>query len=217
MMHLILDCSAVHGVNFGESYRQILQGSLDRRSNVSNRSSKMYCGNLCLSSSLHMFRGLCVSAEAAEHRLVSHSGSFPAAHKEDISTGASPFTADLIRYPCTAFTKPPEELKVNWRSAFGATTLVFSDMSQKPKPVNSAPPPAGSHLNSLAAERGLYKNSVCQGTTGPNYASGGWQRQSAGLSGGESHASYSHTSKKMRIDHSPFSSNNAQDGAPHSG
>ncbi|RVE67682.1 hypothetical protein OJAV_G00105510 [Oryzias javanicus] len=139
----------------------------------------------------------------------------PEAHKEDISTEASPFTADLIRYPCTAFTKPPEELKVNWRSAFGATTLVFSDMSQKPG--NSAAPPAGSHSDSLAAERGLYKNSVCQGTTSSNYASGGWQRQSGGLSGGESHASYSHTSKKMRIDHSPFGGNNAPDGAPHSG
>ncbi|KAK1904352.1 Endonuclease 8-like 3 [Dissostichus eleginoides] len=73
---------------------------------------------------------------------------------------------------------------------------------------------AGSHLNSLAAERGLYKYSVCQGTTSPNYASGGWQRKSSELSNGESLASYSHPSKKMRIDHSPFPSNNAQNGAP---
>lgn len=148
--------------------------------------------------------------------MVSHSH-FPAAHKEDISTEASPFTADLIRYPCTAFTKPPGELKVNWRSAFGTTTLVFSDMSQKPEPVNPVAPSAGSPLNSLAAERGLSENSVCQRTTSPNYASGGWQRQSGELSGGESHASNSHTSKKMRIDHSPFGGNNAPVGAPHSG
>ncbi|XP_011471440.1 endonuclease 8-like 3 [Oryzias latipes] len=141
----------------------------------------------------------------------------PEAHKEDISTEASPFTADLIRYPCTAFTKPPGELKVNWRSAFGTTTLVFSDMSQKPEPVNPVAPSAGSPLNSLAAERGLSENSVCQRTTSPNYASGGWQRQSGELSGGESHASNSHTSKKMRIDHSPFGGNNAPVGAPHSG
>uniref|UniRef100_A0A8C7Y2J3 Endonuclease 8-like 3 n=1 Tax=Oryzias sinensis TaxID=183150 RepID=A0A8C7Y2J3_9TELE len=92
---------------------------------------------------------------------------------------ASPFPADLIRYPCTAFTKPPGELKVNWRSAFGTTTLLFSDMSQKPKPVNPVPPSAGSPLNSLAAERGLSENSVCQRTTSPNYASGGWQRLSS--------------------------------------
>ncbi|XP_030001975.1 endonuclease 8-like 3 isoform X2 [Sphaeramia orbicularis] len=141
----------------------------------------------------------------------------PEVHEDHISTEASPFSTDLIKYPCTAFKKPEEELKVNWRSAFGTSTLVFSDLSEKPKPVNSPLSPASSHLNSLAAERGLYKYSVCQGTTSPNYASGGWQKQSAGLSDGESLASYSHPSKKMRIDHSPFPSNNAQTGTLHSG
>ncbi|MED6254500.1 hypothetical protein ATANTOWER_027671 [Ataeniobius toweri] len=141
----------------------------------------------------------------------------PEVHKDDISTEASPFTADLIKYPCNAFRKPREELKVNWRSAFGTSTLVFSDMSEKPKPVNSPLSPAGNHLNSLAAERGLYKNSFCPGTTSPNYASGGWQKQSAELSKGESLASYSHPSKKMRIDHSPFPVNKAQNGTPNSG
>ncbi|MEQ2175186.1 hypothetical protein GOODEAATRI_015502 [Goodea atripinnis] len=141
----------------------------------------------------------------------------PEVHKDDISTEASPFTADLIKYPCNAFRKPREELKVNWRSAFGTSTLVFSDMSEKPKPVNSPLSPAGSHLNSLAAERGLYKNSFCPGTMSPNYASGGWQKQSAELSKGESLASYSHPSKKMRIDHSPFPVNKAQNGTPNSG
>uniref|UniRef100_A0A3P9NYH8 Endonuclease 8-like 3 n=1 Tax=Poecilia reticulata TaxID=8081 RepID=A0A3P9NYH8_POERE len=121
--------------------------------------------------------------------------------KPEGDTEASPFTADLIKYPCNAFRKPREELKVNWRSAFGTSTLVFSDMTEKPKPVKSPLSPAGSHLNSLAAERGLYKNSFCQGTTSANYASGGWQKQSAELSKGESLASYSHPSKKMRIDH----------------
>ncbi|XP_008304433.1 endonuclease 8-like 3 isoform X1 [Stegastes partitus] len=141
----------------------------------------------------------------------------PEIHKDNISAEASPFTADLIKYPCTAFKKPQEELKVNWRSAFGTSTLVFSDLSKKPKPVNFPLSPVGSHLNSLAAEGGLYKYSVCQGTTSPNYASGGWQKQSVELSNGESLASYSHPSKKMRIDHSPFPSNNAQNGAPNSG
>ncbi|XP_038125028.1 endonuclease 8-like 3 [Cyprinodon tularosa] len=141
----------------------------------------------------------------------------PEVHKDDISTEASPFTADLIKYPCNAFRKPREELKVNWRSAFGTSTLVFSDMSEKPKPVNSPLSPAGGHLNSLAAERGLYKNSLCQGTTSPNYASGGWQRKSAELSKGESLESYSHPSKKMRIDHSPSPSNKAPNGTSNSG
>lgn len=132
--------------------------------------------------------------------------------KEGLSAEASPLTSDLIKYPCIAFKKPQEELKVNWRSAFGTSTLIFSDMSKKPTSVNSPHPPAGSHLNSLATEKGLHKYSFCQGTTSPNYASGGWQRQSAELSNGESVASYSHPSKKMRIDHSPFPSNNAENG-----
>ncbi|XP_068615379.1 LOW QUALITY PROTEIN: endonuclease 8-like 3 [Brachionichthys hirsutus] len=140
----------------------------------------------------------------------------PEAYKGSISAEASPFSPDLIKYPCDAFKKPQEELKVNWRAACGTSTLVFSDLSKKPKPVNSPLTTANSHLNSLAAERGLYKYSVCQGTTSPNYASGGWQRQSAEISNGESVASYSHPSKKMRIDHSPFSSNNAQSGTPNS-
>uniref|UniRef100_A0A8C9YC16 Endonuclease 8-like 3 n=1 Tax=Sander lucioperca TaxID=283035 RepID=A0A8C9YC16_SANLU len=87
----------------------------------------------------------------------------PEVYKDDDNTEASPFNTDLIKYPCTAFKKPQEELKVNWRSAFGTSTLVFSDLSKKPKPVNSPLSP---------------------------------------LSNGESLASYSHPSKKMRIDHS---------------
>ncbi|XP_058506452.1 endonuclease 8-like 3 [Solea solea] len=141
----------------------------------------------------------------------------PEVHKGDVTAEASPVTTDLIKYPCTAFKKPQEELKVNWRSSFGTSTLVFSDLNMKPKPVNSPLSPAGSHLNSLAAEGSLYKYNHCQGTTSPNYASGGWQKQSAELSNGKSLASYSHPSKKMRIDHSPFPGNNAQNGTPNSG
>ncbi|XP_074530606.1 endonuclease 8-like 3 [Halichoeres trimaculatus] len=140
----------------------------------------------------------------------------PEACKDDISAEASPFNADLIKHPCIAFKKPQGERKVNWRSALGTTTLVFSDLSQKPKPVNSPLSPADSHLNSLATERGLYKYNFCQGTTSPNYASGGWQKQSAERTNRESLASYSQPSKKMRIDHSPFPSNNAQSGTPNS-
>lgn len=145
---------------------------------------------------------------------LSQTGSVSTVHNGDISTEASPFTTDLIKYPCTAFKKPQEELKLNWKSAFGNTTLVFSDLSKKPKPVNSPLSPAGSHLNSLATEQRLYKYNVCQGTISPNDASGGWQEKTAELSNGESLASCSHPSKKMRIDHSPLPSNNAHDGTP---
>ncbi|XP_060936007.1 endonuclease 8-like 3 [Limanda limanda] len=141
----------------------------------------------------------------------------PEVPKDDVSTEATPFATDLIKYPCNAFKKPQGERKINWRSGLGTSTLVFSDLSEKPKPVNSPLSPAASHSNSLAAERGLNKYRVCQGTTSPNYASGGWQKQNAERSNGEALASYSQPSKKMRIDHSPFPSNNAQNGTPYSG
>uniref|UniRef100_A0A3Q3DA63 Endonuclease 8-like 3 n=1 Tax=Hippocampus comes TaxID=109280 RepID=A0A3Q3DA63_HIPCM len=48
-------------------------------------------------------------------------------HKEGTS---APSSTDLVRYPCTAFTKPQEERKLNWRSAFGTATLLFSDLSK---------------------------------------------------------------------------------------
>nr|XP_057916417.1 endonuclease 8-like 3 [Doryrhamphus excisus]XP_057916425.1 endonuclease 8-like 3 [Doryrhamphus excisus] len=124
-------------------------------------------------------------------------------HKEDAVTDASPLSAtSLVRYPCTAFRKPQEERKLNWRSAFGTSTLLFSDLSEKPRPANSPLSPLGSHLNSTPPEReGLFKPGACQGTSGPNYTSGGWQRQQARPPGGETLASYSQPSKKMRIDH----------------
>ncbi|CAN9514607.1 unnamed protein product [Ophioblennius macclurei] len=128
---------------------------------------------------------------------------------DDVHAEVPTPATQLIKYPCNAFKKPREERKVNWRSAFGTSTLVFSDLSEEPKPAKSPLSPAASHPNSLAAEHGSYKYNVCQGTTSPNYASGGWQRQSAELSNRESLASYSHPSKKMRIDHSPVPSNNA--------
>ncbi|KAM6953855.1 endonuclease 8-like 3 [Aplochiton taeniatus] len=129
--------------------------------------------------------------------------------KGDISVDSSAFTRDLIKFPCNAFAKPQGEIKINRRAAFGTTTLVLTDLGKK-RPVNSPLSPDGSHLNSLAVERGLNKHNVCQGTTSPNYASGGWQKKSARLSEGESLASYSQPSKKMRIDHSPFPTNKAQ-------
>ncbi|XP_053734442.1 endonuclease 8-like 3 [Synchiropus splendidus] len=137
----------------------------------------------------------------------------PEVQTEDTDREATPFTTDLIKFPCIAFKKPQVERKVNWRSAFGTSTLVFSDLSQKP--VNPSPPPAGGHLNSLAAKRGLDKYSMDQGTTSPNYASGGWQQQSR--SDGEALASHSHPSKKMRIDHSPFLGNNPHNRSANSG
>ncbi|KAG7518498.1 endonuclease 8-like 3 [Solea senegalensis] len=47
----------------------------------------------------------------------------PEVHKGDVTAEASPVTTDLIKYPCTAFKKPQEELKVNWSvRKMGATS-----------------------------------------------------------------------------------------------
>lgn len=132
----------------------------------------------------------------------------PAVDRSGSGADASAFAADLIRYPCNAFQKPQEELKVNWRSAFGTATLVFSDVSE-------ARSPAAAHLDSAAPEPGVRReHSIRRGTTSPNYDSGGRRRQSAELSGGEPAASCGQPSKKPRIDRGPFSGiDNAQSGA----
>lgn len=138
--------------------------------------------------------------------------------KDNVSPESSPFTRDLIKYPCNAFSKPQEGLKVNRRAAFGNTTLMFTDLSPKASCVNSPLPlsSTNSQLNSTA--RGLNKHDVSQGKiSSPNYASGGWQDKSGALSKGEATmVSYSQPHKKMRIDHSPFSvSNKPQNGTHH--
>ncbi|XP_055080574.1 endonuclease 8-like 3 [Periophthalmus magnuspinnatus] len=123
----------------------------------------------------------------------------PKVHTEANNPGSSPYPSDLIKYPCTAFKKPDQDLKLNWRSAFGTSTLVFSDLTpnnnnnNQLKPLNS---PRSAHLNSTA--QGSHKHNICQGTSSPNYASGGWDKHdaAAGYSAGEN----SHPSKKMRID-----------------
>ncbi|CAB1337367.1 unnamed protein product [Coregonus sp. 'balchen'] len=140
----------------------------------------------------------------------------PELPKVDVSPESSPFTRDLIKYPCNAFSKPQEGLKVNRRAAFGNTTLMFTDLSPKASPVNSPLPlsSANSQLNSTA--RGLNKH-ICQGKrSSPNYASGGWQDKSRELSKGESTmVSYSQPHKKMRIDHGPFSGSNEPQNGTH--
>lgn len=38
---------------------------------------------------------------------------------------------DLVRYPCNSFGKPSKEVKINRKTAFGTTTLVLADFSNK--------------------------------------------------------------------------------------
>ncbi|XP_028315827.1 endonuclease 8-like 3 isoform X2 [Gouania willdenowi] len=133
--------------------------------------------------------------------------------EDGISAEAEPSTFSLIKYPCTAFRKPQEELKVNWRSAFGTSTLVFSDLSKKRKPPNCSTSSAVIHRNPSVAERGSYEHAGQGTTASSNYASGGWHKQSVELS---NKASNSRPAKKMRIDHSLPHSNDAGEGAPDS-
>lgn len=132
----------------------------------------------------------------------------PKAKTDALTTEPSSFTNHLIKYPCTSFTKPDQDRKINWRSAFGTSTLIFSDLTpvKTPKPLPQSPssPLGPPNQNSTAsAAQGSQKYTVYRGTTSPNYASGGWHGQStAARSGGGTLASYSHPAKKMRIDSS---------------
>uniref|UniRef100_A0A3P8YYX9 Endonuclease 8-like 3 n=1 Tax=Esox lucius TaxID=8010 RepID=A0A3P8YYX9_ESOLU len=80
----------------------------------------------------------------------------PEVPKEAFTPESSLFTSGLIKYPCNAFTKPPEGIKVNRRAVFGTSTLMFTDLSPKTNPVNVPPPlsSTNSQLNSLATARG---------------------------------------------------------------
>ncbi|KAL2089204.1 hypothetical protein ACEWY4_016103 [Coilia grayii] len=55
----------------------------------------------------------------------------PPPNQQDQSDSAA-FSTHLIKYPCIPFSKPAQELKMNWRAAFGHTTLVLSDLSTPP-------------------------------------------------------------------------------------
>ncbi|CDQ74090.1 unnamed protein product [Oncorhynchus mykiss] len=183
------------------------QGSMGSNDHVAKREEEEWACQLCTLINQPM-------SKACDACLTPR----PELPKDNASPESSPFTRDLIKYPCNAFSKPQEGLKVNRRAAFGNTTLMFTDLSPKASRVNSPLPlsSTNSQLNSTA--RGLSKHNVCQGKrSSPNYASGGWQDKSGELSKGESTmVSYSQPHKKMRIDHSPVSvSNKPQNGTHH--
>ncbi|XP_036312765.1 endonuclease 8-like 3 [Pipistrellus kuhlii] len=62
----------------------------------------------------------CLAPRPAESRLESEDS--PAA------------LSDVVRYPCSSFGKPSSEVRINRKTAFGTTTLVLTDLSQKPRP-----------------------------------------------------------------------------------
>uniref|UniRef100_A0A674C1R1 Endonuclease 8-like 3 n=1 Tax=Salmo trutta TaxID=8032 RepID=A0A674C1R1_SALTR len=152
------------------------QGSMGSNDHVAKREEEEWACQLCTLINQPM-------SKACDACLTPR----PELPKDNVSPESSPFTRDLIKYPCNAFSKPQEGLKVNRRAAFGNTTLMFTDLSPKGK------------------------------RSSPNYASGGWQDKSGALSKGESTmVSYSQPHKKMRIDHSPFSvSNKPHNGTHH--
>ncbi|XP_061691932.1 endonuclease 8-like 3 [Syngnathoides biaculeatus] len=66
-----------------------------------------------------------------------------------------PSSTDLVRYPHTAFAKPREERKLNWRSAFGTSTLRFSDLSEALEPSRGgAPSPSGQPCKKMRIDGG---------------------------------------------------------------
>ncbi|XP_059541775.1 endonuclease 8-like 3 isoform X1 [Myotis daubentonii] len=51
--------------------------------------------------------------------------------------------SDVVRYPCNGFGKPSSEVKINRKTAFGTTTLVLTDFSNKSRPPGRKKGPHG--------------------------------------------------------------------------
>ncbi|XP_043918460.1 endonuclease 8-like 3 isoform X2 [Protopterus annectens] len=51
--------------------------------------------------------------------------------KPDTSEDLVAFNSNLVKFPCNNFSKPQMELKLNRKTAFGTTTLVLTDLSNK--------------------------------------------------------------------------------------
>ncbi|CAL9706656.1 unnamed protein product [Knipowitschia caucasica] len=79
----------------------------------------------------------------------------PQVLSESTSPESGPFTRDLIKYPCTTFKRPQEERKLNWRSAFGTSTLIFTNVGPSSSPNGKGLDP--------------HPTNLCPGTTSPSY------------------------------------------------
>ncbi|CAL8330072.1 endonuclease 8-like 3 [Gadus morhua] len=98
------------------------------------------------------------------------------------STSSSSSSSSLIKFPCTSFSRPAEELKVNWRSAFGTSTLIFSDLTPPPPSgggATSLPPggvrrPAGGGCEQPTNKKMRIDNGRAPGNSDPGYSAPGY-------------------------------------------
>ncbi|XP_065592643.1 endonuclease 8-like 3 isoform X1 [Cyrtonyx montezumae] len=70
------------------------------------------------------------SAEACDACLTSRPEVSSSLKIENVEDSAD-FNRNLIKYPCNDFRKPSTEIKINRKTAFGTTTLVLTDLSNK--------------------------------------------------------------------------------------
>uniref|UniRef100_A0A8C1GBE4 Endonuclease 8-like 3 n=1 Tax=Cyprinus carpio TaxID=7962 RepID=A0A8C1GBE4_CYPCA len=118
----------------------------------------------------------------------------PEVPKEPTKLEHSPFSQDLIRYPCNSFSKPLQEIKMNRKTAFGTTTLVLTSLSAKPDSPSS---PAINQAHTLETMRGLSTHSNWQWKSPSNGVSG-MQFKGNGPHKRQSQADHSQPNKRMK-------------------
>lgn len=118
----------------------------------------------------------------------------PEVSKEPPKLEHSSLSRDLIRYPCNAFGKPLQEIKINRRAAFGNTTLVLTSLSAKPDSPLSL---AINQTNTPETARGPSGRSNLQQKSHSNGNSGMWFKGNEQYKR-ESPADHSQPNKRMR-------------------
>ncbi|CAL8261666.1 unnamed protein product [Lota lota] len=96
--------------------------------------------------------------------------------------------SSLIKFPCTSFSRPAEELKVNWRSAFGTSTLIYSDLTPPPPAGGGLPPAGGVATSRVSPAGGVATGRVAPaggGATGLHRPAGGTELVSHAVRGAE--------------------------------
>uniref|UniRef100_H2ZSG9 Nei like DNA glycosylase 3 n=2 Tax=Latimeria chalumnae TaxID=7897 RepID=H2ZSG9_LATCH len=134
------------------------------------------------------------------------------------------FNNDLVKYPCNNFGKPPVELKINRKTAFGTTTLVLTDVGNKlsqPKCEDSSP------LSEKGSKRFMKPSSQCSSLNCSDIQTSTWLWENSTCSNSadslhtmnrtSSLGSFSHIPKKLKTEHLPSSlkTNKSSTREPH--
>lgn len=108
-----------------------------------------------------------------------------------------------MKYPSNDFKKPSTEIKINWKAAFGTTTLVLTDLG------NKAVSRSDTQISDRHSQCVAPKNN-CKQIQNNVYKSGGstdkdcsTHRTAVTLSSSQQPLSFKHVQKKQKTDHIP--------------